>query len=72
MFEYGTRMVRRCQDCIRVGVAMLVTFSVRLGYIYLSIYVFSAVGWFSLDAVTIYTRVYVCVLYCGTHGSSQA
>ena len=59
MFEYGTRMVRRCQDRIRVGTAMLVTFSMRLDYIYLPIYIFSAVGWFSLDIAAIYTGVYV-------------
>ena len=59
MFEYGTRMVKRCQDRIRVGMAMLVTFSMRLDYIYLPIYVFSAVGWFSLEIAAIYAGVYV-------------
>ena len=51
---------------------MPAAFSRKLDFIYLLIYVFSVFDRFSLDAVTIYTGVYVCVLYCGTHGSSQA
>ena len=67
MFKHGTRIVRRYQDRVRIGAALLVIFSIRLAFIRLLfiylviVYLSSVIGRFPLDVATLYKGVHVLI-----------